>query len=94
MNANKISESEFKKICKGISEDREIICKHNPIGTEEETLLWMTLGALITLLSLDDKETPCFPGKPTAETYREAISFVLKDRKIDKFDEETYLNDF
>jgi len=94
MNTNKISESEFKKICEGISDDREIICKHNPIGTEEETLLWMTLGALISILSLDKTETPCFSGKPTAETYRDAISFVLKDRKTEDFDESGYLDEF
>ncbi len=94
MNTNKISESEFKKICEGISRDREIICKHNPIGTEEETLLWMTLGALISILSLDENETPCFSGKPTAETYRDAISFVLKNRQTEDFDEAEYLNEF
>lgn len=94
MNTNKISETDFRKICEGVSEDREIICKHNPIGTEEETLLWMILGALIAFLSLDENETPCFNGKPTAQTYREAISFVLENRKAAEFDEEKYLNEF
>jgi hypothetical protein len=88
----KISEQEFVRICKGIYEDCESICRHNPIGTREETLLWMLLSCLISYLSLSEIETPCFNGMPTAETYRMAILFVLKDRIIDDFDAETYLD--
>ena len=89
----KISEQEFAHICKGIFEDRETILKHNPIGTREATLLWMLLSILISYLSLSEIETPCFTGMPTAETYRQAILFVLKDRKREEFDAESYLND-
>lgn len=88
----KISESEFARICAGIYEDRELIRKHNPIGTPEETVLWMLLSCLISYLSLSEIETPCFTGMPTAETYRNAILFILKDRKIEDFDTEDYLN--
>lgn len=87
----KISETEFARICAGIYEDRESICRHNPIGTREETLLWMLLSVLISYLSLSEIETPCFNGKPTAETYRQAILFVLRDRKTPDFDTENYL---
>lgn len=90
---SKITESEFTRICQGIYEDREIIRKHNPIGTREETLLWMLLSCLISYLSLTDSETPCFTGTPTAETYRTAILFVLKDRMSEKFDAEKYLDE-
>ena len=89
----KISEQEFSHICRGISEDREIIIKHNPIGTREEVLLWMLLSILISYLSLSEIETPCFTGMPTAETYRQAILFVLKDRKTEEFDAANYLDD-
>lgn len=89
----KISEREFSRICKGIYEDRETILKHNPIGTREETLLWMLLSILLSYLSLSEIETPCFTGMPTAETYRQAILFVLKDRKTEEFDAERHLND-
>ena len=89
----KISEQEFSRICKGIYEDREAIRKHNPIGTREETLLWMLMSILISYLSLSEIETPCFPGMPTAETYRQAILFVLKDKKASVFDAEGYLDD-
>lgn len=89
---NRISEQEFARICRGIFEDRETIIKHNPIGTREEILLWMLLSILISYLSLSEIETPCFTGMPTAETYRQAILFVLRERKIDDFDAETYLD--
>ncbi len=87
----KISEREFARICWQIYEDRNVIRQHNPIGTREETLLWMLLGCLISYLSLTEIETPCFAGKPTAETYRDAILFVLKNRKTEDFGAETHL---
>lgn len=87
----KISENEFARLCAGIYEDRENISKHNPIGAPEEILLWMLLGCLICYLSLSEIETPCSNGKPDAETYRNAILFVLKNRKSEEFDAELYL---
>lgn len=90
---SEITEKEFARICQGIYEDREIICKHNPMGTHEEILLWMLLSCLISYLSLSDIETPCFTGKPTAETYRNAILFILKNRVSEKFDAEEYLDE-
>lgn len=87
-----ISEAEFARICDGINEDRDSIFRHNPIGTQHETLLWMLLSALIVYLSLPEIETPCFNGMPTAQTYRDAILFVLKERMNPKFDAEKYLN--
>ena len=86
----KISEAEFEKIVDGIYEERETIFRHNPIGTEEETLLWMLIGVLIGYLSLSEQETPCFPGAPTADSYRQAILFVLQGRA--DFDAQKYLD--
>lgn len=88
---SKITEKEFARICDGIYKDRESICKHNPIGTREETLLWMLLNCLVSYLSVSEIETPCFTGKPTAETYKQAILFVLKDRTASEFDAEIYM---
>lgn len=88
----KISEAEFARIVDGIIEDRESIIKHNPIGTDEEILLWMLLSCLVTYLSLSDVETPCFNGKPDAKTYRDAIVFVLGERKMGVFDPSEYLS--
>ena len=87
-----ISEQDLARICQDIREDREDIWKHNPIGTQEEILLWMLLGCLISYLSLEEIETPCFNGKPDLETYHNAILFVLKDRKTINFNAEKYIN--
>lgn len=87
----KISEAELRRICDGIREDRAAICRHNPLGTEKEILLWMLLSCLVSYLSLSENETPCFTGAPTAETYRHAILYVLESRKIAEFDEKIYL---
>jgi hypothetical protein len=88
----KVSEAEFARICSGIKDDRESIIKHNPIGPPDEILFWMLLGCLISYLNLSELETPCFNGKPDAKTYREAIRFVLKERRSEDFDHEKYLN--
>lgn len=93
LKMSSITEKEFAGICQGIYEDRESICKHNPLGTQDEILLWMLLSCLISYLNLTEIETPCFTGKPTAETYRDAILFVLKDRKSDQFEAEYHLRD-
>ena len=82
----KISEAEFERICEGIREDREVIVKHNPIGKPEEILLWMLLSCLNSYLSLTELEMPCFNGKPGADTYRDAIEFVLRTRSSEDFD--------
>lgn len=86
-----INEAEFERIVDGIDRDRELIIKHNPIGTTGETLLWMLLSCLISYLSLDDSQTPCFTGRPDANTYLEAIRFVLKRHAAEDFDAEPYL---
>lgn len=88
----KISRAEFARICEGLYEDRETICRHNPIGTRSEILLWMLLSCLVGYLNLLDVETPCFNGKPTAETYRDAILFILENRKLEEFEVTVYLD--
>lgn len=87
-----ISGAEFARICHGIKEDRESIIKHNPIGPPDEILLWMLLSCLTSYLNLNDLETPCFNGKPDAQTYRNAIIFVLNERRSDGFDVDKYLD--
>ena len=87
-----ISEVEFVRICDGIKNDADIIVKHNPIGSREEILLWMLLSCLVSYLNLTDVETPCFPGKPTAETYRNAVLFVLQNRLETVFDPAPYVD--
>jgi len=89
----RISEAEFARICGGIIEDRESIIKHNPLGTREEILLWMLLMCLVSYLNLSEIETPCFAGVPDANTYRDAIYFVLRERRSDNFDIDKYLTE-
>ncbi|HVF47906.1 MAG TPA: hypothetical protein VNA17_10105 [Pyrinomonadaceae bacterium] len=87
-----IDEAEFSRMVEDIRNERESIIKHNPIGTDEEVLLWMLLGCLASYLSLNELETPCFNGKPGAGTYREAVLFVLRGRMEPIFDADRYLD--
>lgn len=87
-----ISETRFAEICDGIRDDRAAIIKYNPIGSDEEILLWMLLSCLVTYLSLSDQETPCFTGRPDATTYRDAIGFVLRGRSEPGFDPEPHID--
>ena len=70
-------------ICDEIRADRDTIIRHNPVGTPEETLLWMLLNVLVSYLSLEHNETPCFTGATDAEAYRKAIHHVLGARRAD-----------
>lgn len=81
-----ISEDEFEELCRGIREDRDSIIKHNPLGTEDEILLWMLLSCLTSYLSLEEIETPCFNGKPDAAQYINAIEHIVLPRRIGQFD--------
>lgn len=92
MQMSCISETKFIEISAGIRKDRDSIIKYNPMGTEDEILLWMLLSVLVTYLSLTDVETPCFTGKPNASTYREAILFVLRGRLENTFDPKPYID--
>ena len=92
MQMSCISETKFIEISAGIRKDRDSIIKYNPMGTEDEILLWMLLSVLVTYLSLTDVETPCFTGKPNASTYREAILFVLRGRLENTFDPEPHID--
>lgn len=87
-----ISEAEFAKICRGIYEDQDSIVRYNPIGSRSDILLWMLLSCLVTYLSLTENETPCFPGSPNAETYREAIQYILRRRSTAPFDADVYMD--
>ena len=49
------------------------------------------MSCLVSYMSLDEAETPCFTGRPDAETYREAIRFILRGRVTGDFDAEPYL---
>lgn len=86
-----ITESEFDRIVTGIYDDRELIIRHNPIGSDSEILHWMLLSCLVSYLNLTDSEIPCFPGRPSESTYRDAILMIVKDRRAEDFDPEPHL---
>jgi len=88
----KIREENFARIVEGICEDKELIIRHNPIGTDEEILLWMLLNSLTSYLSLGESEMPQLKGKTNADGYREAVRFVLEDRREGNFHFEHYLD--
>jgi hypothetical protein len=87
-----ISESEFRRLCDGIYHDREVICRNNPIGTREETLLWMLMNCLVSYMSLTEQETPCFTGRPDAAAYRDAIAFIVSGQMNGRFEIENCLD--
>ena len=88
----RINEKEFLRIVEGIEDDRDLIIRHNPIGTPAETLLWMLMSCLVSYLSLSENQTPCFTGRPDEETYREAIRFILRNHSDAEFDAEPALD--
>jgi hypothetical protein len=87
-----ISEAEFERICSGIAADRETIIKHNPIGSDDEIILWMLLSCLNSYLSLTEQETPCFTARPDVSTYRMAILSVLRGKCKPGFDPGPYID--
>lgn len=88
----KISEERFREICNDLSAERESVIKHNPIGSENEILLWMLLNMLTIYLSVPENEMPCFNGMPNEQTYKDAILFVLGGRKEGEFDPAKYID--
>jgi hypothetical protein len=74
---SRLKRSEFLRIAEGIRRDREAIIKHNPMGSDEEVLLWMLMSCLINYLGLEGDEVPCFPGPTNSETYKKAIMFIV-----------------
>lgn len=89
-----ITEVEFRRIADGIYDDRESIIRHNPIGTREETLLWMLMSALTMYMSLSESETPCFTGRLDAGMFRDAIIYILNGRMREPFDPVPHLDRF
>lgn len=88
----RINEAEFTRIVDGIEQDRDVIIKHNPIGTRGETLLWMLMSCLVSYLSLTDQETPCFTGRADSDTYKDAIRFIVRNHADPGFDPQPALD--
>lgn len=89
-----ISEQEFKRLCDDIYEDRFLIYTYHPnAGSRREALLWMTLGCLVSLLSVPLLEQPSAYGGASADPYGDAIMEVLNGRMEPGFDPQVHLRE-
>lgn len=85
MNMHGISEARFRTLCEEIYRDRVRIYEFNTAAPRAETLLWVLLGSLFSLLSLRDQEMPIV-AEPMVEGYVEAICKVVNSRNEGAFD--------
>lgn len=86
-----ISEQMFKRLCDDVSLDRRQIHAFNPNASEEEAVLWMLAGCLISLLDVPLWEQPSGRGGTSAKAYREAIQELLRGRMEPIFDARIHL---
>jgi len=86
-----ISEAEFRRLCDDVYLDRRQIHAFNPNASEEEAVLWMLAGCLISLLDVPLWEQPSGRGGTSAGAYREAIHGLLQSRMEPIFDSRTPL---
>ncbi len=86
-----ISEQEFERLCGDVYHDRRQIHAFNPNASEEEAVLWMLAGCLISLLDVPLWEQPSGRGGTSAEAYREAIHEILQTRMEPVFDARVHL---
>jgi hypothetical protein len=87
-----ISEQEFRKLCDDIYADRlQIYTYHPNASSKREALLWMMLGCLLSLLSVDVTEQPSADGGASPDPYGDAILEVLKNRMEPDFDPQPLL---
>jgi hypothetical protein len=76
---------QFQTLCDDIYADREQIYEFNPAASQAEALLWMVLGSLFSLLSLNDEEIPVVTP-PTVPNYVDAICVVVEAHREGEFD--------
>jgi hypothetical protein len=81
-----ISESELKSVCDEIYRDRFEIYAFNPGAGRAEAVLWMLLGCLISLLSIDEEELQYLAGPSGQVSYADALCQLLKGRTEPPFD--------
>ncbi len=81
-----ISADEFKRVCDEIYRDRFEIYDFNPAATKREAVLWMLLGCLISLLSVNDEELQALYGSSSRDPYGDAVRRLLEGRTAPPFD--------
>jgi hypothetical protein len=86
MSAEKISESELKRVCDDLYGDRFEIYAFNPGASHNEALLWMLVGCLISLLSVNEEELRTLFDSSGPTSYADAVCKLLEGRTQPPFD--------
>jgi hypothetical protein len=86
----KITEDEFRQLCDDLYRDRRQLRDYNPSATPAEAVLWVLLGSLYSLLSLEPGQVPA-ATTATVEGYVNTVCRVLDDRREGKFEPRPYL---
>ena len=87
-----ISEDEFKRMCDRIYKERQELYSFNPGAGKRGALLWMLLGCLISLLSVEDRELESLFESSSRDPYGDAVRTLLKERAEPPFDPQPYLD--
>jgi hypothetical protein len=88
-----ISEEKFRALCEEVYRDRAEIYGFHPGAGRSEALLWMLLGCLISLLSVDEVEMEAVADSSGKYLYLEAVCALLEKRTEPHFNPRPYLEE-
>lgn len=88
-----ISEERFRALCDEVYRDRLEIHGFYATASRSEALLWMLLGCLISLLSVDESELATASDSSGEYFYLEAICALLERRAEPRFNPRPYLEE-
>ena len=86
MSTETISESELKRVCAELYRDRFEIYAFNPGASHSDALLWMLMGCLISLLSVNEEELQTLFDSSGQISYADAVCLLLEGRTEPPFD--------
>ena len=81
-----ITEAELQNLITDLIEDRDQIAMLNPDLSQRDSLLWMLLGMLVSLLNVPLSEQATVYDPAASDPYYSAVLQVLKDRANPQFD--------
>jgi hypothetical protein len=81
-----ITETELEKLIVELIEDRDQIARLNPDLGRRDSLLWMLLGMLVSLLNVPLSEQAAVYDPAASDPYYSAVIRVLQDRADPPFD--------